>query len=94
MLVEVETYSKHYEITHFVLGIGLSSPLAQSRIVVSMFLSAYGRPKDEVGESSTQETCGGGLISLNFRYLQFGCQFLSCLPKGSHTAESRIGIFR
>lgn len=43
MLIEVETYPKHYEITQCILGFGSSSPLAQSRIVVSMFMSAYGR---------------------------------------------------
>lgn len=92
MLIEVETYPKHYEITQCISGFGSSSPLAQSRIVVSMFMSAYGRPKDEVGESSASEACGGAFIRLNLRYLQFGCQSLSRVPKGSHILESKVGI--
>lgn len=88
MLTEVETYPKHYEITQCILGVGSSSPLAQSRIVVSMFMSAIW----EVGESSASETCGGAFIRLNLRYLHFGCQSLSRVPKGSHIIESKVGI--
>lgn len=89
VLIEAEIYPQCYEITQCISGTGLSSALAQRRIVVGVFMSAYRRRKDEV----EKDTCGEGLISLDRRYLQFGCQSLSWFPRCCHTVEHKIGSF-
>lgn len=77
VLTESETYPKHYEKTPYIFGTGLSFLFVRSKIVVDIFISAYGNLKDEFGESSALENCEGKNIRLNHRYVQFLCQHLS-----------------